>query len=620
MKKYFPLISSLFFLILAVFLWDQIKLPYNSGNEISGEYNVKKFNPLNEIVRFLSFILIPSAVYLFSYLYVNNKETYNFSIKSQNYFLKKKGSSYSSLNFYFFLFVIIISLEFFSLNFTSFVSESDLFHDGTFLVPPMNYLNNVGVFRATAHDYGLIANNLGLISQYFLGYYSLGSISFIKLILIYLTKLSLILILKKIISNLDLNDLFKKIFFIIITFITISLPNYYDFNSYFSYRHSLYLLFIFILGSTLINTRILNYKFIFVGSFSLISFLWWFDIGTYVNALIFCSIIFLLIHKELKNTFLLILGIVLPWTLFFLILPVEETREFIAQLKFAFSSATQDIVGLEYRKPFSAESGRWTKALMLIYVTSIMIINFNFSKKFYIGHKTKIFINLIFVSGIFVFNSALMRSDSNHLKYSAGLYTLAFILILVLFLFQRLERNKKIQTFVESTQMELIPRSIFLFYTVLAILFILGIFNKYDKILLSEKAQNISNFKKNITFLIKAKDDLYLSKNNKLIIDYYKKISKDDRCVQALTDEIAFPYFLKKPTCTQFYIPAQIIDGFAAKKFINQLRSASPNIILFKSPFIILKNNSNMSEATEYIKKEYSFFKNYNNYIFYKKN
>ena len=36
---------------------------------------------------------------------------------------------------------------------------------------------------------------------------------------------------------------------------------------------------------------------------------------------------------------------------------------------------------IEYLKPFSQGSTRWTKALLIIYITSIILININFSKK-----------------------------------------------------------------------------------------------------------------------------------------------------------------------------------------------------------------------------------------------
>ena len=616
MKKIIPLSLSIIVLTIVCFTWDYIKLPYNSENKIIGEHYFKKFNPLNDTIRFLSFTFLPTIVYLTSYLFIN-KETYNLDLSSKYYFLNKKENNYHNpLNLYFFLFIVIISLEFCSVNFSNFIGKVDVFHAGTFLVPPINYLNNKEFFNSTLYDYGFIANNFGLISKFFIGYYTIGSINFIKLLLIYLVKLCLILISKKIATDLILNDVFKKIFFIILVFFAISLPTYYDFNSFFSYRHALYLIFVFILGSTLCANTNLNIRYFIIGTFSLISILWWIDIGAYVNALIVFSIIYLLIHKNYKNFFLLTVGVLISWTLFFIILPNDETKEFIFQIKLIYSSVWEYMIGTEYPKPFSTGSSRWTKALLLIYIASIMLINLNFSQKFYVSYKTKIFTILLFISGIFVFKTALLRSDSFHIKYSSGLYTLVFAIVLLLFLFQRIETYKKIKYLIANISKKNLSKSIFLFYISLTFLFLSGIFNKNENI---EVIKNIKNIKKNIKYLIEAKDDLYLNENSKSVLKYYKEISKQDNCIQILSDDIAFSYFLRKPTCTQFYIPAQIITGHTEKKFINQLKFAAPKIILYKSPNNIL-SNPNMPNALAYINKEYSFFENYNNYIFYKKN
>ena len=621
MKKFVPLSLSIVILVAVCLLWDNLKLAYNSENVIVGEYYYKKFNPLNETVRFLSFILLPFITYFVSYFFIN-KKTYNLNLGSKNYFLYKKegNNSNDSLNFYFFLFIILITLEFLALNFSIYVSDVDMFHEGGFLVPPLNYLKNEELFKSTIYDYGFIANNFGLIFKYFFSYYTIGSIIFIKLLLIYLGKFSLILILKSIIIGLNLKYILKISFFILLTFFAVSLANYYDFNSYFSYRHSLYLFFIFILGSALCGGKNLNLRFFVIGIFSLISMLWWFDIGAYVNALIILSIIYLLIHREFKNALFIIFGIVLSWVFFFLIMPIEEIKEFIFQAKLVYSSVYEYLLGIEYRKPFSANSGRWTKALLLIYASSLMLVNLNFSKKFYISFKTKIFINLLFISSVFIFKSALMRSDSHHLKYTSGLYTLLFVLVLMLFLFQRLEASRKIKDLIKNINLQIFHRSIFLFYTIFAILFFSGMFTKHTNTDVIKNIKNVLNFNSNITYLLKSEDDLYLNKDTKLILQYYSRISQSDTCTQTLTSDVAFPYFLRKPTCTQFYTSSQILNGYTETKFIQQLKLASPNIILYKSPVNILTKYSNMPNTIDYINKEYSFYKNYKNYIFYKKN
>ena len=97
-------------------------------------------------------------------------------------------------------------------------------------------------------------------------------------------------------------------------------------------------------------------------------------------------------------------------------------------------------------------------------------------------------------------------------------------------------------------------------------------------------------------------------------------MSKTDNCIQILSSDTALPYFLKKPSCTQFFTPAaQIFNGITENRFIDQLDKSSPNIILFNSPNNISLYRSNMPLTLKYVEEKYSFYENYNGYIFYKK-
>ena len=78
------------------------------------------------------------------------------------------------------------------------------------MVPAINYLKNGNLFGSTLSDYGFFANNLALIANYIFGNLSIGGLLFIKLILIYLIKFTLILISKNIILSLEINDFLKK--------------------------------------------------------------------------------------------------------------------------------------------------------------------------------------------------------------------------------------------------------------------------------------------------------------------------------------------------------------------------------------------------------------------------
>ena len=616
-KKFTPLILSLVSLILITFLWEHIKLPYDSSNTIIGEYYYKKNNPSNDILRFLIFIGIP--VLIFTIFYLKNKnDVLSLNLKNKDFFLNHRFTEQKdTLKYYYYFIIFLIILEFLSVNFTIFISPMDVFHNGTYLVPPMNYLNSKEFFLATIHDYGFVANNIGLIYNYFFGYYTLGSIIFIFLFFIFLIKFFLVLILKKILNFSQFSNSIKIVFFLLISLIAVNLPDYYDHSKYFNFRACLYLVFVFFLGSEICKNKDVNLNLVFVGFFSLISVLWWFDIGAYSNALIFLTLIYLLIFKQYKNFTIILFSIFFAWALFIIIFPIEELKEFWTQLKLVYSNSYQYLLGLEYKKPFSEQSSRWTKALMLIYFSCLMLIIFNFNKNLFLDKKIKIFLNIFFISGIFVFKTALMRSDPAHIKYSSGIYTIVFLFLCLFFLFNYLSKNKKYEIFFQKILSNNIIKILFI---IVSILSFTGITNNISLEKNFLKNQNIFNFKENILKLVSADDKDFLLDDTIRVLKRYEELSKKDSCIQVLTDDIAFSYLLKKKTCTQSYIPATIISGTLEKRFIDQLKKSNPEIILYESKINILLNKSNMPRIVDFINNNYTFFENFNGYIFYKKN
>ena len=111
----------------------------------------------------------------------------------------------------------------------------------------------------------------------------------------------------------------------------------------------------------------------------------------------------------------------------------------------------------------------------------------------------------------------------------------------------------------------------------------------------------------------------YLKGENLLIYEKYKILSKNDTCIQLFSDDNFFPYFLKKPTCTKFYLTNQILDGITSKTFIKELEKSSPSYILYKSPKSIILNFDNFPTVIKYIDKNYEFDEDFKGYIFYKK-
>jgi hypothetical protein len=87
-----------------------------------------------------------------------------------------------------------------------------------------------------------------------------------------------------------------------------------------------------------------------------------------------------------------------------------------------------------------------------------------------------------------------------------------------------------------------------------------------------------------------------------------------------LSEDISLPYLLKKPSCTQFFIPAHILTGWNENKFIDQMNKTNPNFILYSSPITILTNKKNMPKVDLFIKNNYYLFRDFMGWKIYEKN
>ncbi len=618
MRKYLPIIISFFFLLVSILCWDKINLTYDESNSIIGQYSLKKINPNNDLLRFLILIIPSALIYLVSFLYFN-KSTFSLNKNNSEYFLSDslKINERYNLDNYFYLFIALIIIEFLSFNFRSALNV-DTFHDSVFLTPPTNYLINGGYFSSTLYDYGFTGNNLGLLFNYFFGFYTLGSINFIKLLLILFIKLLLILISKKLIVYLNYGNFYKKIFFILFTFIIISLPNYYDLSSHFSPRSGLYLLIILLIGSSLCVKKNKDFKFFIIGTFSLTSLLWWFDIGFYVNFLFILLSLYLIHHSEKRNLLFLVSGVLISWVIFLIFTPSNEINGFLYNLIFILNT-TDYLIGIEYLKPFSENSFRWTKALLIIFISCICLVNLNFSKKINLNVNLKIYLNLIFISGIIFFKSALTRSDIYHLKYSSGLYTLIFIYIIIYFIFFYLNESKFVGNFLKKLNQKIQKRIIFSLFITLSFLFLGGYLNIKNQNSAQENIVNLINFNSNIKELIFNKTENQLKERDFSVLQKYSKLSANDQCIQYFSDDNFFPYFLNKPTCTKFYLSNQIITNFSEDEFISQFKKSMPSVILYESPTKLLFNYDNLQNANKFVRDNYKFYENFNGFIFYKR-
>ncbi len=606
MKKFYPYFSLIISLICVTIIWEQIKIPYDQANLIHGEFFLKKHNPINEILRVLTFTLSPILIFLISYLICFKNETYSFSPYNDDFFLKKKKlnlKNNQSIRNISYILLALITLEFFTIDFSTHITGFDVFHEGTPLVPPVNYLFNKTLWLSTLYDYGLGGNNLGFIISKFTDHHSVGSTRFVKLLLIFFNKILIIFICRKLLSNLVFDKYTKNAFYILLTLTIINFISYVEI-SYFPPRTCVFLLFTLFTIDTLVSNRNYFLKTFLIGNFSLFSILWWIDIGIYINLIIIVLLIYLITQKEYLKVSYIFSGIFVAWFIFITYFPIDEIKEFFYQLKF-ITSISGYLLGLEYPQPFSAHSARETRALLLLILSGIFVVILNFNKKINLDYSTKFIISFFFVSSIILFQSSIMRTDAPHIKISAGPYMFILYFSVFYFLFKKLQ-NTKATIFLKKIFSNYILISIICFFVIINI-----------KVL---NFSNIFNINNNISTLIYAEDKKFLNGTYKAFLKYYSEVSIEDDCVQVLSDDVALPYLLKKPSCTQFFIPAHILSGWNEDKFITQIKESNPQFILYSSPLLWLNNKKNMPNVVFFIQSNYHLFNDYMGWHIYKKN
>ncbi len=608
MKTIYPFIWLVVSLFFVTIIWKQIEIPYDPSNLIQGEFFFKKHNPINEVLRVLTFVLIPILVFLISYLVCLKNKVYKINPYSNDFFLKKNktvDNNNESIKKISYVFILFLTLDFLIIDFSLYVTEIDIFHEGTPLVPPLNNLFNDTLWLSTLYDYGLVGNNLGLLISKFTNNYSVGSVRFVNLLLLFFNQILLVFICRKLISGLNFDKYTKNIFFILLTLLVIS---FIDYNvsaiSYFPPRACLFLLFLVVVIDFLTGIKSSFWKIFLVGNFSLFSILWWIDIGIYINLLIAVLLIYLITQKEYLKVSYILSGIFSAWFIFFFYFPIEEIREFFYQIKF-LTSISGYLLGLEYPQPFSAHSSRETRALLLLVFAGVFTIVLNFNKNISLNFSAKFIISILFVSSIIFFQSSIMRTDAPHIKYSSGPYMFILYFSILYFLFYNLQKSK-INMYSKKISSNFILISFICFLAIINI----KIFN----------FSNLLNLKTNISGLIYAADEKFLSDKYKIFVKYYSKLSKDDDCIQILSDDIALPYLLKKPPCTQFFIPAHILIDWNEDKFIKQIQKSNAQFILYSSPLIWLSNKDNMPNVVSFIKSNYYLYNNYKGWHIYKKN
>ena len=601
MKKTLPWLFLILGIIFSTIIWNFISLPYNSSNTIIGQYSLNKINPLNDTLRGLFFIFFPLFLYFAAFL------KYNKELITTKIFQKNSSISNNNINYLCTILIIFSILEFYSLNHKDFLGTLDVHHEGTFLTAQLNFFSKNQIWTGTFFDYGFLGNGIGIFFNYIFDDYSIGIQRFSFKFLILLNKILITLICRKIIISLDFTSK-KEILFLIFGLSTITLASFYENVTPLHPRIFIYLIFTLLVFNIITSKKNNIIISLLAGFFSLLSLLFYWDIGTYVNVLLAIVLIYLFLIKRFGDFYKIILGIILSWLIFYSLIPNNEFKEFINQY-FIILNISDYLIGLEFPKPFTDKSTRHTKALLLIILSGVFLINYIFDKLKNESLESKFLLFFLFVSSIIFFKSGLMRSDGPHIKYSSGLYTLLIFFFISYYLINFISNLKfftKINIFFEKKN--------YLFILSILICFLFFFQNNYLNFL------NIFIPNKNFQMITKIDDKEFLDNDYYKFLKIYKDLIKDENCVQQFTDDNAIPYLIDKPTCTKYYVNAHIIQNWTENNFIKELRDTAPNYIVYSSKINWFKIRNNAPNADKFILDNYFLYRDLSPWIIYKKN
>ena len=600
MKKTIPWLFLIFGILFSTLIWNYISFPYNSSNTIVGQYSSNKINPLNDTVRGLFFIFFPLFLYFIAFVNFNRK------LITREIFQSKIINTNKNIDYLCFVLIIFSFFEFYSLDYKNFLGPIDVHHEGTFLTAQLNYFSKNQIWTGTFFDYGFLGNSIGIFSNSLFDGYSIGIQRFFFKSLVLLNKVLIILICRKVIISIELTSK-KEVLFLIFSLSSITLASFYEHVTPFHPRIFIYLIFTLLVFNIITAKNNSYFVSFLVGFFSLLSILFYWDIGTYINVLLIIFLIYLFFIKNYGNFYSIILGILSSWIIFFVFTPGSEIKEFFNQY-FIIINVSDYLIGIEFPKPFSDKSTRHTKALLLIIFSGVFLINYMFDKLKNESLESKFLLFFIFISSILFLKSGLTRSDGPHIKYSSGQYTLLIFFFISYYLINFINKFNffsKINYFFEKKNY-----SIFL-SIIVCFLFIFQ--NNYLGFL------NIFNSTKNFQVITKIDDKKFLDNDYYKFIEIYKDLVKDENCVQQFTDDNAIPYLVGKPTCTKYYVNGHIIQNWTEDNFIEELKLFKPNYIVYSSKINWFKNRNNAPNADKFILDNYELFKDLSPWTIYKK-
>ena len=455
-------IPTIISIILVFFIWGKINFQFHNPDEIIGYYSINNYSILNDNLRYIFFVLLPSVTFIVSFLYWKKKRIKDlkeiFSLKKT----EKNQSKISIVNLVIIIFLVLVYM--FSLDFN--YNSIDLFHDGQVLVGANNFLLTKKIFQENYIVSSLFIDILNPIISWNL--FGVESLSAYRLFIVgtnLITMIMAILYLYYLINfSKIISQNYKLLSFFLLTLITI----YFFKNGSFSFRDfPIFIFFTTIL--LLVNSEKKIILCFIIGLLPLSSLLISLDRGIFLSLIYLFYLLFLILSKQFKNLSYILTSVLFSFLIFFLIIGDSQFQIFLIN-SIDIIKSSELLNGIIHPIPFSDDinSSRATKSLIIILLNIFIGISILLNEKKFNLDSFKLTMLFMLISSIIYYKIGLTRSDGGHIKQgsSIALYQLIiFILYLIV-----LNLEKKLILFNNN-------KNFYIFYTFLILTVIFSNFN-----------------------------------------------------------------------------------------------------------------------------------------------
>ncbi len=577
------IISIICSIFLSTFLWKHISFPY-SDPKIIGVYSLSNHDAKNDIFRYFSFIGLPLITYLaIKFIYNSN------FLQKIKVFLKKDNSNVSTSKDVFVVFLIILTFLFFdflSINFPE--HKIDSYHDGQRLSSAYKSLIDGSLWSGSYVTVGIFYETLAtkFIWQIFQNI-SIGLSRYSDLLLIFFLKFSLLILSLLLTNFITLDKYLKKFFFLINSFVFLSLGDY-DLTTIdlITFRE-LPIVVLLILFIALLMKKQQTLILLSISLLSLFSIIWGIDRGLVCNLLIVVILIYLFFKEEYKKIFILSLFICLSWITFYF--TFQDEFYHFKENTISIYKEMNYVHGLIHPTPFSQEpnSSRATKTLISIIFCLIFSVSLIFKSEKKFSNLFKKILLLLAITSFGSYLYALGRSDGAHIKHVFGFPIIFFSIYFSYLLLYKISKSK--------IYLSKLSKNLFTFLLILIFVFFPIRIN----------FNNINNYETRFKEFVKMPDEFFLNKKEISLKEKTLSLVKDYNCIQLFSNDAAFYYILRKKSCTKYYFIWSASSFDKQKKIVAELKNT--NFIIANGPkdYWDIPLNKKLYLVDQHIKKNF---------------